>query len=73
MPEFCDGRQIRHIFGLSRTHAYQLAAAGHIRSVSLRKPGAIRGRRLFDCASVRAFLNKCAEVNGDGTEDSTSQ
>jgi hypothetical protein len=60
-PEFCDGRQLRPLFGLSRTHGYQLAKEGFIRSVSLRKPGAARGRRLFDCNSIRQFLAKKAE------------
>jgi hypothetical protein len=58
--EFCDGQQIRLLFGLSRTHAYALARKGVIRSVSLKKPGSTRGRRLFDCASIRAFLNSNA-------------
>ena len=57
-PEFCDGKQLRQLFGLTRSHAYLLAAEGKIRSVSIRKPGAFRGKRLFDCASVRAFLSK---------------
>ena len=64
-PEFCDSKQVKALFGLSRTHAYLLAQEGQIRSVSLRRRGATRGRRLFDCASIRAFLNKSAEA-GEG-------
>jgi hypothetical protein len=60
-PEFVDHKGMRALFGLSRAHAYQLASEGKIRSVSLRKPGTIRGRRLFDCASIRAFFAKCAD------------
>ena len=56
-PEFVDHKGLHATFGLSRAHAYILASQGAIRSVSLRKPGATRGRRLFECASVRAFLN----------------
>ena len=60
-PEFADHKGVRALYGLSRAHAYQLAMQGKIRSVSIRRPGAIRGRRLFDCASIRAFLRGCAE------------
>ena len=60
-PEFADHKGVRLLFGLSRAHAYALAKEGKIRSVSIRKPGALRGKRLFQCASIRAFLKKCAE------------
>ena len=59
-PEFCDSKQARPLFGFSRSHLYLLASQGFIRSVSIRRPGTTRGRRLFDCASIRAFLNKRA-------------
>jgi hypothetical protein len=56
LPEFVDYQNARALFGLSRSYLYVLATERKIRSVSIRKPGAIRGRRLFDCASIRAFL-----------------
>jgi hypothetical protein len=56
-PEFVDHKGVRALYGLSRSSAYNLAAEGKIRTVSLRRPGTIRGRRLFDCASIRKFLN----------------
>jgi hypothetical protein len=56
-PEFADHKGVKALFGLSRAHAYALVAEGKIRSVCIRRPGAARGRRLFDCASIRAFLN----------------
>lgn len=56
-PEFADAKMARRLFSLSRSHLYQLAAAGKIRSVVLRKKGAVRGRRLFVCESIRQFLN----------------
>jgi hypothetical protein len=59
-PEFADHKGVRALYGLSRAHAYQLASEGKIRSVCIRRPGAIRGRRLFDCASIRSFFNKCS-------------
>lgn len=37
-------------------------AENKIRGVSLRRPGQLRGKRLFDVASVRAYLNSCQEV-----------
>ncbi len=69
-PEFADYKGVRALYGLSRAHAYLLAAEGKIRSVCIRREGATRGRRLFDCASIRAFLNKCANVNGGENEGS---
>ena len=60
LPEFADHRTARALFGLSRSYLYNLASERKIRSVSIRKPGAIKGRRLFDCASIRAFLKESA-------------
>ena len=71
-PEFCDSKQVKALFGLSRSHAYLLAQEGQIRSVCLRRPGATRGRRLFDCASIRAFLNKNAEGGEDRRNEARS-
>lgn len=55
-PEFADTHGIKRIFGISRSFAYDLLKHGKIRSISLRKPGRAKGRRLFDVASVRDFL-----------------
>ena len=60
-PEFVDAKGARQLFALSRAHLYILTGAGHIRSCCIRRPGAFRGRRLFDCASIRAFLQKNME------------
>ena len=60
-PEFLDHKGLRAIFGLSRAHAYLLAAEGKIRSVCIRRPGAVRGKRLFCCQSIRDFLAKCVD------------
>lgn len=56
LPEFADHKTAKALFGLSRAYLYELVKQGKIRSVSLRKKGAIRGRRLFDCNSIRALL-----------------
>ena len=58
-PEFIDSKGLRSIFGLSRSHGYRLAEAGHIKSVCLRMPGAIKGKRLWVADSVRSYLNSC--------------
>ena len=55
-PEFVDHQGLTRMFGIRRSHAYLLVAQGSIRSVCLRKPGAIKGRRLFHVQSVREFL-----------------
>ena len=49
-------RAYRSIFSISRSHGYALAKAGLVRTVCLRKPGAIKGRRLWCCDSMRAYL-----------------
>ena len=50
----CPGLQAR--FGIKRSLAYALLSEGAIKGVSLRRRGRIRGKRLFDVASVRDFL-----------------
>jgi hypothetical protein len=50
--------------GFSRAKLYELAGTGAIRSVSIRSPGQIKGTRLFNLASILAFIEKCeAEAN----------
>lgn len=44
--------------GLSRAKLYELATEGHIRSVSIRKPGQIKGTRLFNLGSILGFIEK---------------
>ena len=60
-PEFADHQTARRLYGLSRSHLYLLANERKIRSVSIRRTGALKGRRLFDCASIRTFLNALAD------------
>ena len=55
-PEFVDSKSLRALFGISRSHGYFLADQGLVRTVCLRRPGTIRGKRLWDCDSVRAYL-----------------
>jgi hypothetical protein len=55
--EFLDAHGIEARFGLKRSLLYALLADGSIRGVSLRRRGQIRGKRLFDVASVRTLLH----------------
>src|SRR5437763_4772067 len=57
-PEFVDLSGLEARFGIRRSTAYTLIAEREIRSVVLRRPGTIKGRRLIDVASVRRFLAK---------------
>ena len=56
-PEFLDCKGLEERFGIRRSLAYELIQRNAIRSVSLRQRGALRGKRLFDVSSVRAYLN----------------
>ena len=55
-PEFADSKGVDSLFGIKRSLAYLLANEGKIRSVCIRRPGAVRGKRLWDCESIRAYL-----------------
>jgi hypothetical protein len=60
-PEFVDAKGLKALYGLSRSHAYVLADQGSIRSICIRRPGAVRGKRLFCCQSIREFLARCED------------
>lgn len=62
MPEFCDSKAAHGLTGLSRAHLYALFAEGKIKSACIRKPGAVRGKRLWHLGSISAFLNSQMEV-----------
>lgn len=61
-PEFADHHGARRLFGLSRASLYRLVEDGKIRAVCVRNRGNIRGRRLFDCDSIRRFI--AAQMEG---------
>ena len=56
LPEFVDAKGLRALFGISRSHGYFLADQGLVRTVCLRRPGAVKGKRLWECESLRAYL-----------------
>ena len=49
---------LEHYSGLSRAKLYELASEGFIRTVSIRKPGQVKGTRLFHLGSLLAFIAK---------------
>jgi hypothetical protein len=65
-PEFADTDGVEAQFCLKKSLLYRLLAENKIRAVSIRQKGKTRGRRLFDVASIRAFLN--SQVDKDGGE-----
>ena len=60
-PEFLDARGVEARFSIRRSLLYELYNGGHIRSVSLRRCGQVRGKRLFVVDSVREFLRSQME------------
>jgi hypothetical protein len=61
-PEFLDALGVQARFSIRRSLLYELHSGGHIKSVSLRRRGQSRGKRLFSVASIRDFLTKQMEV-----------
>jgi hypothetical protein len=55
-PEFLDAEGVEKHFGIRRSLLFRLLAENQIRGVSIRKTGRLRGKRLFDCSSIRALL-----------------
>ena len=57
-PEFLDAKGVEGRFSIRRSLLYELHNGGYIRSVSLRRRGQARGKRLFSVDSIRAFLRE---------------
>lgn len=55
--EFMDAKAVFAHFGLKVGMLTNLDADGLIRSVSLRRPGRVRGKRLYVVQSIRDYLN----------------
>ncbi len=65
-PEFGTLCELRRVFGIARSSAYELSEAGEIKFVRLRKRGNVRGRVLVSFDSVRAYLARCERQGGAG-------
>jgi hypothetical protein len=61
-PEFLDAGGVQARFSIRRSLLYELHNGGHVKSVSLRRRGRSRGKRLFSVDSIRAFLREQMEV-----------
>jgi len=61
VPKYTDSEGLTKLTGLTRTHAYFLFSEGKIKSVSIRRPGSTRGKRLWHVASVLEFLDSLLE------------
>jgi hypothetical protein len=62
-PEFLDARGVEARFSIRRSLLYELHNGGHIESVSLRRRGCCRGKRLFCVDSIREFLRAQMEAD----------
>jgi hypothetical protein len=71
-PEFLDAVGVGARFSIKRSLLYELDNDGLVESVSLRRRGRTRGKRLFSVASIRTFLREqkkektAAQENGGG-------
>ena len=64
VTEWTDFHGVNELFGLLRSTTYHLYNEGLIESVSLRQPGEKRGKRLFNVASIRGYLNSRLTAEG---------
>jgi hypothetical protein len=64
-PEFLDAKGVEGRFSIRRSLLYELHNGGHIKSVSLRRRGQSRGKRLFSVHSIREFLRARMQNGGD--------
>src|SRR4029077_14163662 len=61
-PEFLDARGVEGRFSIRRSLLYELHNGGHITSVSLRRRGQSRGKRLFSVDIILKFLREQIEL-----------
>jgi hypothetical protein len=66
-PEWTDCKGITRIFGIGKSTIYRLEAEGKIRTSSLRERNKLRGKKLINCDSVAAFIEKMAS-GGEGAQ-----
>lgn len=62
IPQYADSKGLFKITGIGRSLAYLLFSEGKLESVSIRKPGSTRGKRLWHIPSALKFLDSCREV-----------
>jgi hypothetical protein len=54
--------EVEFYSGLGRGKLYQAEAAGHIKTASLKPPGAVRGVKLFNLKSVLDYVESCSKA-----------
>ncbi len=59
-----DSKRASLKYSMSRSLLYKLADEKKINSFSLREPGKIKGKRLFDQSSIEAYLRSCSTMGG---------
>lgn len=66
-PEWADEKFVTAKFGITHTPLFNLRKSGAIRSLSLRGEGATYGKRLYNIASIEAFLagREARETSGE--------
>ena len=57
MPEFGRTPDVEKYFGIKKGTLYNLYQGGKIHGVSLRLTGHTKGARLWDMASIRAYIH----------------
>ncbi len=73
MPEFGRWQDVQRLFGIKRGTLYLLVAEGHIKSVSLRRKGNLKGCRLYYLQSVSDYLHRLLdEQNGQREHEELS-
>jgi hypothetical protein len=66
-PEWLDALGVHARYSIRRSLLYELDKDGLIESVSLRRRGRSRGKRLFSVDSIRSFLEKQMKVANAAT------
>jgi hypothetical protein len=59
--EWCGVDDAGTLFGLSRPRIFKAIALNQIDSIHLRDPGNVKGIRLLNVSSIRAYLNSFRE------------
>ena len=65
LPEFLDSKGVYQQFGIRQSLLWRLLAERKIKAVSIRKRGSVRGKRLFEADSIRAFLKANVDIEPD--------
>jgi hypothetical protein len=59
--------------GFSRSKLYELKALGHIRGVSIREPGRVKGTKLFNLESILNFIEQREREQTEAAQAETAK